>query len=250
LWSVASLLFVLTIAGGLFNRASVFAESRLYKRLAEFPYDLPQVRGQDPKVKSRMRMGPNAEPNTLAPELYSDKLSLQLMLINLPGAADAASYWEGSYQLYFISEAEEKLVIDKKYKELAPNGGSVAFDTEPSDYKEKILLSEGKFKKVGLATLPDRIQRVDNISFKERVPEALRTKRGRLMTVYSVRVFDARLKAPIYQSNQWMARVYDEDSGRDEKLVPRTVVYANFLVTPKGDMSISQWARDTKDTNW
>jgi beta-lactamase regulating signal transducer with metallopeptidase domain len=249
--SVAALLLTITAAGGLFNRTSVFAQTRLYKRLAEFPYELPTVRGQDPKTQSRMRMGPRTEPNVLAPEWYSDKLTLQLMLVNLPGAPDAASYWEGSYQLYFVSEAEEKRVLDAKYKELAPNGGSVAFDTSPSDYKEKILLSEGKFKKVGLATLQDRTVRVDNISFRERVPDAQRTKRGRLMTVYSVRVFDGRLKAPIYHSNEWMARVFDEDAaGGGEKLVPRAVVYANFLITPRGDMSVSQWARDSKDTNW
>jgi beta-lactamase regulating signal transducer with metallopeptidase domain len=249
--SVAASLLAATAAGGLFNRASVFAETRLYKRLAEFPYELPGVRGQDPKVQSRMRMGPRTEPNTLAPELYSDKLTLQFMLVNLPGAADAASYWEGSYQLYFVSEAEEKRVLDAKYKELAPNGGSVAFDTSPSDFREKILLGEGKFKKAGLATLQDRIVRVDNIAFRERVPDAQRTKRGRLMTVYSVRVYDARLKAPVYHSGEWMARVFAEDgAGGGEKLVPRTVVYANFLVTPKGDMSVSQWARDSKDTDW
>ncbi|HVG30629.1 MAG TPA: M56 family metallopeptidase [Pyrinomonadaceae bacterium] len=249
--AVAALLLTVTAAGGLFNRTSVFAETRLYKRLAEFPYELPPVRGQDPKVQSRMRMGPRTEPNTLAPELYSDKLTLQLMLVNLPGAADAASYWEGSYQLYFIPEAEERRVLDAKYKELAPNGGSVAFDTSPSDYKEKILLSEGKFKKSGLATLPDRTLRVDNISFRERVPDAQRTKRGTLMTAYSVRVFDGRLKAPVYHSNEWMARVFDADAAGDgEKLLPRTVVYANFFVSPKGDMYVSQWARDSKDTNW
>jgi hypothetical protein len=91
-------LLVSAVACGPFIRASVYAEGRLYKTLTASPYKLPPP-GQDPPTKNRLRRLPRVEPNTPAPELNSDKLAVQLMLVNLPGAQDAASYWEGSYQL-------------------------------------------------------------------------------------------------------------------------------------------------------
>jgi hypothetical protein len=246
--SFAVSLLVSMFADGPFIRASVFAEGHPRMWLAAYPYKLP--RGQDPPAKNRLRRLPRVEPNIPAPELYADKLALQLMLVNLPGAQDAASYWEGSYQLFFVSEAEERRVVEEKYKQLAPKGGgTVAVDIEPSDYKEKVLLAEGKFKQAGLATLHDRTFRAENVAFKSRVPEALRTKGGHLLTVYSVRIFDARLKMPLYKTGQWMARVFDEEVG-GEKLSARAVVYANFFVSPEGNVFASQWARDDTKTDW
>lgn len=248
--SFAVSLLILTVSCGPFIRASIFAEGRPHVRLAASPYALLPPRGQDPPAKNRLRRPPRVEPNTLAPELYSDKLSVQFMLVNLPGAQDAASYWEGSYQLFFVSEAEERRVVEEKYKQLAPKGGgAVAVDIEPSEYKEKILLAEGKFKQARLATLRDRTFRAENVIFKARVPEALQTKGGHLLTVYSVRIFDARLKMPLYKTGQWMARVFDEEAG-GEKPAARAVVYANFFVSPEGDVFTSQWARDDTKTEW
>jgi hypothetical protein len=245
--SFAASLLVVTVACGPFIRASVFAEGRPRMWLAAYPYNLPPR--QDPSAKNRIRRLPRVEPNTPAPELYSDKLALQLMLVNLPGASDAASYWEGSYQLFFVSEAEERRVVEEKYRQLAPKGGPVAVDIQPSEYKEKILLAEGKFKQAGLATLHDRTFRAENVAFKARVPEALRTKGGHLLTVYSVRIFDARLKMTLYKAGQWMARVFDEDVG-GEKPSERAIVYANFFVSLQGDVFTSQWARDNTKTDW
>lgn len=249
--SFAVSLLVSTGSCGPFSRASVFAERCLYMRLAASPDVLPQPQsGQNPPVKNRLRRLPRVEPNTPAPELYSDKLTVQFMLVNLPGAQGAASYWEGSYQLFFVSEAEERKVLEEKYKQLAPQGGGqVAVDIEPSEYKEKILLAEGRFKQAGLATLHDRTFRVENVAFKARVPEALRTKGGHLLTVYSVRIFDARLKMPLYKTGQWMALVFDEEAG-GEKPRARAVVYVNFFVSPEGDVFTSQWARDDTKTDW
>jgi hypothetical protein len=241
---------VATFPGGPFIRAGVFAGGCHNKTLAAFPYKLPPT-GQDPPTKNRIRHLPRVEPNTPAPELYADKLALQLMLVNLPGSADASSYWEGSYQLFFVSEAEGRRVIEEKYKQLVPKGGGpVAVDIQPSEYKGKILLAEGRFKQAGLATLHDRTFRAEDVAFKARVPEALRTKGGHLLTVYSVRIFDARLKMPLYKTGEWMARVFDEDAGGGEKPCARAVVYANFYVTPEGEVFVSQWARDNTKTEW
>jgi hypothetical protein len=247
--SFAVSLLVATFPGGPFIRAAVFAEGRHNKTLAAFPYKLPPT-GQDPPTKNRIRRLPRVEPNTSAPELYADKLTVQFMLVNLLGAQDASSYWEGSYQLFFVSEAEERRVVEEKYKQLAPKGGPVAIDIQPSEYKEKILLAEGKFKQAGLATLHDRTFRAENVAFKARVPEALRTKGGHLLTVYSVRIYDARLKMTLYKAGEWMARIFDEDAAGGEKPSARAVVYANFFVSPEGEVFTSQWARDNTKTDW
>ena len=46
------------------------------------------------------------EPNVHAPEMYGDELSMQFMLVNLPGAGNKATSWSGEYQLYYIPEAD------------------------------------------------------------------------------------------------------------------------------------------------
>ncbi len=247
--SITTLLVMFTIFGGTFSRASVLAESSLYKHLIRFPYVMPPVKGQDPKVRNRFRRI-RIEPNLLAPELYAENISVQFMLVNLPGTKEAESYWEGSYQLFFVSEEAQKKLFDKKIHELAPKGGTVGFNIEPSEYTEKILLKEGKFKKSGLATLQDRIYRSDDIDFKARIPEALRTKGAWLITVYTVRVFDGRLKIPVYHSGVWMTHPFDDDAGDEQKVRPRTIVYSNFFISPKGEIFSSQWARNTTDTDW
>jgi hypothetical protein len=41
------------------------------------------------------------------------------------------------------------------------------------------------------------------IAFKQKVPDAQQTKFGVLFTVYSVKIFDARLKTTIYDSGSF-----------------------------------------------
>ena len=57
-------------------------------------------------------------PNLIAPELYSDELSLKITLMNLPGAATSASHWEVEFQLFFVPEQE----FEKTMKELNKAG--------------------------------------------------------------------------------------------------------------------------------
>jgi hypothetical protein len=44
------------------------------------------------------------ENNVHAPQLYADKLDFMATLVDLPGAKNKQSYWELSYQLYFVPE--------------------------------------------------------------------------------------------------------------------------------------------------
>lgn len=196
-----------------------------------------------------MRMR-RAEPNVLAPELYLEHLRLKITLIDLPGASDPKSYWEGTYQLYFVSEAEH----EKSLRELvrgASKGGAVAVDLSLSGFPKKILLAEGSFKKSGLASLTDRTFILERIPFRSKVAEAERTKEARLLLSCNVKIFDAQLKQTIYRTRLWDAQApLMEDASQPERDVARTTVYSNFYVTKTGDVYESQWTREGNSTSW
>lgn len=189
------------------------------------------------------------EPNVHAPELYAAKLTMQFMLVNLPGAGMKGTSWRGEYKLYFIPEAEfEKTKISN----LPAQGGVISRDLQPEDFTNKTLLAEGTFKGDGLATPLSRVFLRPSIAFKTRIPDAQRTKFAKLLTVYSVKIYDAKLKTTLYKSGIWIAHTFDPDelSSNSEKAVARMTVYSSFFVAPDGDLYTSQWRHDTNDTNW
>src|ERR1051325_9866796 len=61
------------------------------------------VTGQQQKFRIDRR---TIKPNLIAPELYPDKLSLKITLMNLPGAATSASYWEVEFQVFLVPEQD------------------------------------------------------------------------------------------------------------------------------------------------
>lgn len=192
------------------------------------------------------------EPDVLAPELYLDNLKLKITLIDLPGAADAGSYWEGTYRLYFVSEDDHRRALAEIVKRGAgPGGGVVAADVTLNSFPRKSLLAEGSFKKSGLATLKERTFIVEHIPFRSKVPAAARTKEARLLLSYSVKIFDARLKETLYATRIWNAQApLMEDAAQSGHYVTRTTVYANFYVSETGDVYESQWTREGEDTKW
>jgi len=189
------------------------------------------------------------EPNVHAPELYVDKLTMQFMLVNLPGAGTKGTTWRGEYQLYFIPEVE----FEKNKMSNLPAPGSVTSrDLKPEDFANKILLAGGTFKGDGLATPRSRVFLRPSIPFKARIPDSQRTKFAKLLTVYSVKIYDAKLKTTLYKSGVWIAHTFDQDepSSSSEKAVARTTVYSSFFVAPDGDVYTSQWRHETNDTTW
>src|ERR1041384_3399734 len=76
--------------------------------------------------QQKMRVdGRTIKPNLIAPELYSDKLSLKITLMNLPGAVTQASHWEVEFQVFFVPEQDfrkntEDLKKSGKGRELRP----------------------------------------------------------------------------------------------------------------------------------
>jgi hypothetical protein len=178
------------------------------------------------------------EPNVYAPDLYADTLKMKFTLINLPGAESSGSYWEGEYQLFFIPEGE----LSKIRKS----------EPRPEDFPGRILLAEGKFKSSLLKTLPNRTVVRGPMAFKSKVPDSLRTKFANILTTYSIKIYDARLKSRLYKSGIFISHPFDDDEmfSSSGRLASRQTIYTNFFVAPDGDLYYSQWRREGNDTNW
>jgi hypothetical protein len=88
------------------------------------------------------------EPNLHAPNLYADKIDFIATLVDLPGSKRKQSYWELSYQLFFVPEESYYETIRR-----LPQGGS---NPTPEEFSGRILLAEGREKKTRLETLKER----------------------------------------------------------------------------------------------
>ena len=178
------------------------------------------------------------EPNVYAPDLYADAIKMQFTLVDLPGAEAKGSYCEVQYRLYFVPEGEIQKIKSS--------------DLRVEDFPNKILLAEGSFRSRHLRTLSSRTFIRGPIAFKSKVPDNLRTKFANILTSYSVKIYDARLKTNLYKSSVFIAHPFDDDErfSTSEKFVPRQIVYTNFLVTPEGDLFDSQWRREPNSTRW
>jgi hypothetical protein len=198
---------------------------------------MPSVSGQTRSVDARKN-----EPNVYAPHLYSDRLKIKMTLINLPGADDPDSFWEASYQIFFISEENLKKAFAK-----APSGG---WNPTPADFPGRILLGEGKLKQTSLRTLSDRTHVSQAIPLKMKVPDKFRTKNATILTSYSVKIFDGRLKSNIYRAGTFAAKPFINDAAAGGNETARTLLYANFYVTPGGQMFYSQLPRNSESTKW
>ena len=179
------------------------------------------------------------EPNLYAPNLYADNLGFIATLEKLPGATKKRSSWELSYQLFFIPE-------DKYYEAIRrlPRGGS----NPPAEYFEgRILLAEGHKKKTSLGTLQERTITLAGVAFKQKVPDAQRTKFAVLMTSYSVKIFDAELNTTVYQSGIFLTNPYESHPQDQDQAIARKTLYLNFGVNPNGTLNYSQLARKISD---
>jgi hypothetical protein len=169
---------------------------------------------------------------------------MKMTLVDLPGAEKPGSYWEVFYQLHFIPEEE----FWKTVRESQGVGQTIS---GPAQFRRTILLADGKSGKTLLATPTARIHVKKRIAFKSRIPEKERTKFARLMTSYSVKIYDAQLKLPLYHTGFFLAHPFVDDPARPENAVPRTTAYTNFFVSRKGELFLSQSPRnDDNDRTW
>ena len=175
------------------------------------------------------------ENNVHAPQLYADKLDFIAKLENLPGANNKRSYWELSYQLYFIPEENYWAAIRR-----LPRGGS---NPTPDFFPGKILIAEGRRKDTRIATLNDRTITLTGLNFKQKVPDALRTKFAVVMTSYAVKIFDAQLNATLADSGIFLTDPFETSPDDPNQVIARKTIYLNFGVSPDGRLSYSQLAR-------
>jgi hypothetical protein len=214
---ITRLLKIVLLPGVLFG--SVFPAATIESSLA--------VQGQKGQFTVR-------EPNLYSPQFYADKIDFVATLEDLPGAKNKQSYWEFSYQLFFVPE-------EKYYEALQrlPPGPS---NPTPEQFPGKILLAEGHTKKMGLGTLKERTITLAGVAFKQKVPDAQRTKFAYLMTGYSVKIFDADLNATVYRSGIFLTSPYEASSQDQKQAIARKTFYASFGVTPDGTLNRSQRA--------
>ena len=190
-----------------------------------------RVAAQDGKIVTGSRT--IREPDLPAPNLFADKLTFKAALVDLPGASDAKSTWELTYAVYFIPEREYYSLVER----LPPGQHNL----EVEKFRRKILLGQGRVNKVSLASPQDR-SAIKDIVFKTRVPEKDKTKFARLLTSYSVKIYDAHLKIPIYHSGVFVTYVFESGSDRSQT-APKNSLYLNFSVSPSGNLSYTQWPR-------
>ncbi len=120
---------------------------------------------------------------------------------------------------------------------------------EPTQITRKVLLIEGQFTDRKLSALKDRIVSA-HVIFKSKVADKERIKFATLLTVYTVKIYDAQLKKAVYRSSYFLTEPFEDDPHQSERAIPRTTIYTNFFVTPQGDMFASQLPRDESDTTW
>ena len=182
------------------------------------------------------------EVNVYAPQVYADRLDFIATLVDLPGARKKQSYWELSYQLFFVPE--------DKYDEAVarfPKGG---YNPTPEEFPGRVLLVEGHKKIRGLGTLQRRTINLTAVPFKQRVPDNKRTKFASLMTYFSVKIFDAELKTTLYRSGLFLTEPYEDHPQDPNEAIARKTIYLNFMVTKDGFLNLSQLARHARSTNW
>lgn len=198
------------------------------------------VAGQQQKMRVD---GRTIKPNLIAPEVYSDNLSLKITLMNLPGAVIPASKWEVEFQVFFVPEQDFRKNIEDVKK--AGKGREL----RPEYFPSRILLATGKFNKHRLGTLKERAV-VRQIAFRNKIPRDQQTSFSSLMSFYSVKVFDGKLKKDIYGSSVFIVPPFERDTNNRNSFLPRTELFLNFFVSEDGSLYKSNTKSASETTEW
>jgi hypothetical protein len=194
--------------------------------------------------QQQMRVdGRTIRPNLIAPELYSDQLALKITLMNLPGAVTSASRWEVEFQVFFVPEQDFRKNVDDVKK------AGKRQELKPEHFPTRILLTTGKFNKHKLGTLKERAF-VRQIAFRSKVPAEQQTSFSSLMSFYSVKVFDGKLKKDIYGSHVFIVPPFERDTNNRNGFLPRTELFLNFFVAEDGSLYRSNTKSASETTEW
>jgi hypothetical protein len=183
-------------------------------------------------------------PNRLAPELYSEKLTLRITLMNLPGANEPRSQWQGEYKVYFVAERE----FEKIMRQLKREGRDR--ELTPELFPQKVLLAQGSFAKNGLKTLSERTFIVKGIDFKRKIPTDQQTSFATIMSFYSIKVYDAKLGKTIYDSGVFFSPPFEVQGNDQRSMAPLSTIYLNFYVSEDGDIYKSSRKEDSGREVW
>ncbi len=200
--------------------------------------------GQTPKTKPKVVSQGAITGNSPATELYLNKLTLKVTLINLPGASHMDSSWQAEYQVYFVAEQE----FEASMKRLTRNDRGR--EPTPSDFPGKILLTEGRFEKKGLSRLEERTFVSDGIEFKRKIPIELQTSFSSILVFYSIKIYDDKLRKNIYKSGVAIYPPFDTDSKENGRTSPRRGVYLSFYVAENGAVYWSSRKSAGETTEW
>ncbi len=179
------------------------------------------------------------QPNLYAPNLYADNIDFIATLEKLPGANKKQSYWELSYELYFIPE--------DKYHETLQRLGRGGHNLTPQQFPGRILLAEGHKKKTRLGTPEQQTIALSGVAFKQKIPDTQRTKFAVLMTSFSVKIFDAELNTTVYKSGVFLTAPYESHPQDQKQAFARKTLYLNFGVNQNGTLNYSQLPRKPGD---
>ena len=196
---------------------------------------------QQTKMRLNRRI---VKPNVIAPELYADKLSLKITLMNLPGATTSTSHWQVEFQVVFVPEED----FGKNLKDIKEAGKYR--ELRPEYFPSRILLAKGKFNKHSLGTLKERAFVLDGIAFRNRIPPKQQTTFCRIINFYSVKVFDGKLKKDIYDSAVFIVPPFETEADDSDSLLPRTNLFLNFFVAEDGGLYKSNTKRASETTEW
>ncbi len=179
----------------------------------------------------------NVSPNRFAPEFYGEVLSLKATLVNLPGASAAGSTWTLYYEVYFLPEGHATEVALKR-------GGRLGSETSAGDFPKRIFLGKGGFTKKNLKTLANRTAVSDNFKLRSMIPVSLQMENTKLLTVYTMKVYDANLKKTILKNGLFFGGVFVGNKQKREKM------YLNFYISASGEVYVSQVEKEDDSTEW
>jgi len=123
-------------------------------------------------------------------------------------------------------------------------------DLRPEYFPSRILLTTGKFNKQKLDTLQERAYVRNGIAFRDKIPADQQTSFSSLMSFYSVRVFDGKLKKDIYGSDVFIVPPFEADTNDKNSLLPRTDLFLNFFVAEDGSLYRSNTRSASETTEW
>jgi len=90
----------------------------------------------------------------------------------------------------------------------------------------------------------------NGIAFRDKIPADQQTSFSSLMSFYSVRVFDGKLKKDIYGSDVFIVPPFEADTNDKNSLLPRTDLFLNFFVAEDGSLYRSNTRSASETTEW